>query len=157
MVYNVYQRKELDGAVDERKDDLEQQIVTLEESTCTESEPGLDAKSMWSSKSAEPEKDTRKSKSKIKGVIMCEYKLNWFPVAETAIRYGGSAEFVQKILVANAKVTGSSLGTVPAASTIFLSTKKAIHSRRDQALQRVRGNILCVQFDGKDNYEAYAL
>ena len=34
--------EELDGAVDERKDDGEQQIVTLEESTCTESEPELD-------------------------------------------------------------------------------------------------------------------
>ena len=81
---------------------------------------------------------------------MCEYKLNGSPVA---IKYGGSAEFVQEILVANAKVTG----TVPAASTIFRSTKKAIHNRRDQALQRVRGDMLCVQFDGKDNYEAYVM
>ena len=98
--------EELDGAVDERKGDGEQQIVTLEESIYTESEPGLDAKSMGSSKAAEPEEDTPKSKSKRKGVIL--YKLNWSPVAETAIRYGGSAEFVQKLLVANAKVTGPS-------------------------------------------------
>ena len=140
-------REELDGAVDERKDDGEQQIVTLEESTCTESEPELDANAIGSSKAAEPEEDTPKSKSKGKGVIMSEYKLNWSPVAETAIRYGGSAEFVQEILVENAKVTGSSLGTVPVASTIFRSTKKAIHNRRDQALQRVRGDMLCVQFN----------
>ena len=92
--------EELDGAIDERKGDGEQQIVTLEESIYTESEPELDAKSMGSSK------DTPKSKSIRKGVIM--YKLNWSPVAETAIRYGGSAEFVQKLLVANAKVTGPS-------------------------------------------------
>ena len=45
---------------------------------------------------------------------MCEYKLNWSPVAETAIRYGGSAEFVQEILLANVKVAGSPLGRVPA-------------------------------------------
>ena len=61
----------------------------------------------------------------------CECKLNWSPVAETAIRYGGSAKFVQEILVANAK----SLGTVPAAATIFRSTKKAIHNRRDPGPQ----------------------
>ena len=43
-------REEFDGAVDKRKSDGEQQIVTLEESTCTESEPKLDAKAMGSSK-----------------------------------------------------------------------------------------------------------
>ena len=51
-------REELDGLVDERKGDGEQQNVTLEERTCTESEPEsepeLDAKTMGSSKSAEP-------------------------------------------------------------------------------------------------------
>ena len=92
-------REELDGVVDERKGDGEQQIVTLE-STRTESEHVLDAK------------ETPKSKSKREGVIMCEYKLTWSPVAETEIRYRGSAEFVQEILLANAKVAG--LGTVPA-------------------------------------------
>ena len=85
--------------LDERKGDGEQQIVTLE-SICTESEHELDAK------------ETPKSKSKREGIIMCEYQLNWSPVAETAIRYRGSAEFVQEILLTNAKVAG--LGTVPA-------------------------------------------
>ena len=67
-----------------------------------------------SSKAAEPEVDNLKVKEK--EVYMCEYKLNWspYPVAEAAIQYGGSAEFVQDILFANAKVVGSPLGTVPA-------------------------------------------
>ena len=65
-------REEFDGAVDERKGDGEQQIVTLEESTCTESEHELDAKAMGSSKAAEPEEDTPKSKSKIiEKVLSC--------------------------------------------------------------------------------------
>ena len=28
---------------------------------------------------------------------------------------------------------------------------------RDQALQQVQGDMLCGQFDGKDNYEAYVM
>ena len=39
---------------------------------------------------------------------MCEDKLNWSPVAETAIRYGGTAEFVQEILVAKVSWDGPS-------------------------------------------------
>ena len=46
--------------------------------------------------------------------MTCEYKLNWSPVAKTAIQYGGSAEFVQESLLANAKVAGSPLKTVSA-------------------------------------------
>ena len=36
-------REEHGGAADKRRGDGKQQIVTLEESTCTESEPELDA------------------------------------------------------------------------------------------------------------------
>ena len=49
-ICNMKYREEFDGAVDKRKGDGEQHIVTLEESTCTESEPKLDAKAMGSSK-----------------------------------------------------------------------------------------------------------
>ena len=59
--------------------------MTLEESTCIESEP----------------------KSEREGLIMCKYKLDWPLVAETAIRYSGSAEFVQEIMLVNAKVARS--------------------------------------------------
>ena len=43
-------REELDGAVDESKGHGEHQIVTLEESTCTESGHELDATAMGSSR-----------------------------------------------------------------------------------------------------------
>ena len=87
----------------------------------------------------------------------CSYNLDWTPVAETAVRFGGSSEFVQEILVANAKVTGGTLKSVPATSTITRSVKKAILNRRDASLSRIRSNKFCIQFDGKENYEVYLM
>ena len=91
--------------------------------------------------------------------IRCNYKLDWSPVAETALRYSASSEMIQEILVANAKSLGTDLKQVPSRSLIGRTKKKTVINRRDSAVNRIKSvsDTFTVQFDGKENMEAFLI
>ena len=147
------------------------ETVVLDDSTCSEGEQVLPSAqavvtpSNTPSNSQEPGELQITPTSSTQGLSkrkckrkLCMYNVDWSPVCETAIRYGGSSEFVQEILIANAKAIGSPLDKVPSRSTIDRSAKKTVSGRRDLALKKIGiCDLYTVQFDGKDNFEAFMI